>query len=128
MRPPERHDSPPQDVLVVEDDVLLALDLEQILRDCGVVQVRTTDSVPEAMAIIDERVPDFAFLDVKLGAQNSFEIAHRLVELAVPIAFVTGYDDDVPFHGAFEDVLKIRKPYDTETIRQALGRAGFSVA
>jgi DNA-binding response OmpR family regulator len=112
--------SVPDDVLLVEDNTLIALDTEDILRQMGVRSVRAARTVAEALAAIDERAPGFALLDVNLGRETSFAIAWRLRDLGVRFAFVTGYGDDAAFAGAFGDVPKIRKPYTAEALR-----AGF---
>jgi len=110
----------PQDVLLVEDNMLIALDTEDILLHLGVGSVRAARNVTEAMAAIDARRPDFALLDVNLGIETSFAIAWRLRDLGVRFAFVTGYGDDIAFGGAFGDVPKIRKPYTAKALSAAL--------
>lgn len=110
----------PQDVLLVEDNMLIALDTEDLLGHLGVATVRCARNVAEALAEIDKRPPDFALLDVNLGAEMSFDIAWRLRDLGIRFAFVTGYGDDVAFAGAFGDVPKIRKPYTADGLRTAL--------
>src|SRR6185312_7908341 len=57
----------------------------------GVKTARCAASVAHALAMIEERVPDFALLDVGLIRESSFEVAARLATLGVPFAFVTGY-------------------------------------
>jgi CheY-like chemotaxis protein len=86
--------------------------------------VRTASGVVEALKAIDEQKPDFALLDVNLGTETSFEIAERLAEIGIPFAFATGYGEQIAFPDAFRETQKIRKPYSTDTLRQALQRAG----
>jgi light-regulated signal transduction histidine kinase (bacteriophytochrome)/CheY-like chemotaxis protein len=113
----------PQDVLLVEDNLIIALDSEDVMRRLGVATVRTASSVTEALKSIDEQAPDFALLDVNLGVETSFEIAERLVEIGVPFAFATGYGEQIAFPAAFSQAPKIRKPYSTDTLRDVLGQA-----
>ena len=54
----------PNDVLVVEDDGIIALDLEDTILGFGVKTVRTAGNVSRALQLIAERVPDFALLDI----------------------------------------------------------------
>ena len=114
----------PQDVLLVEDNLIIALDSEEVMQRLGVATVRTASSVTEALKAIDEQKPDFALLDVNLGVETSFEIAERLVEIGVPFAFATGYGEQIAFPAAFSAAEKIRKPYSTDTLRKALQSAG----
>ncbi len=81
----------PEEVLLVEDEILIALDAEQILRDLGVATVRICRTVKEAMEAIDHRIPDFALLDVKLGNETSLPLAEQLHALGVRFAVITGY-------------------------------------
>src|SRR5579863_9541624 len=62
----------PDDVLVIEDDPIIALDFEDTILGFGVKTVRIAASVARALAVIDERAPDFALLDIGLVREKSF--------------------------------------------------------
>ncbi len=79
-----------QNILVVEDDALVASDLATILADRGAV-VMVAASSKEAIAMIDRCVPDAAFIDVCLNDENSDLICRRLSTWLIPFAFHTGY-------------------------------------
>jgi DNA-binding NtrC family response regulator len=113
----------PHNLLVVEDEVLLTIDLEELLQHLGVASVRAAASVAQAMRAIDERIPDFALLDVTLGTETSVDVARRLQGLGIPFAFVTGHGNDLPLIGEFSNVPKIRKPYSREILRVAISHA-----
>ena len=81
----------PGDVLIVEDDPIIALDFEDTILGFGVKTVRTAGSVAKALEMIADRAPDFALLDVGLVREKSFAVAERLEALKIPFAFVTGY-------------------------------------
>ena len=68
----------PNDVLIVEDDAIIALDFEDTIAGFGVKHVRCAGSVARALRLIEERAPDFALLDVGLSSGKSFEVAERL--------------------------------------------------
>ena len=87
----------PNDLLLVEDDPIIALDFEDTILALGVKTVRTAAGVARALQLIAERAPDFALLDVGLVREKSFAIAERLDALKIPFAFVTGYGADVRF-------------------------------
>src|SRR5258706_12749034 len=84
----------PNDVLIVEDDPIIALDFEDTVLGFGVKSVRTAGSVAMALALIDQQPPDFALLDVSLIRDKSFAVAERLESLKIRYAFVTGYGLD----------------------------------
>jgi len=113
----------PQDVLIVEDDPIIALDLEDTILGFGVGTVRTAGNVIRALDMIAERVPDFALLDVGLIREKSFAIAEKLAALGVPFVFVTGYGADVRLPAAFADRPRLPKPCQTEALAAALRRA-----
>src|ERR1700744_1766512 len=79
----------PGDVLVVEDDPIIALDFEDTILGFGVKVVRCAGSVAHALMMISERAPEFALLDVGLAREKSFEAAAKLAALKIPFAFVT---------------------------------------
>jgi CheY-like chemotaxis protein len=117
----------PNDVLLVEDDPIIALDFEYTIIALGVKTVRTAASVARALQMIADRAPDFALLDVSLMREKSFAIAERLDALKIPFAFVTGYSSDVRLPQPFAGRPRILKPCSTEALETVLklhGRGG----
>jgi light-regulated signal transduction histidine kinase (bacteriophytochrome)/CheY-like chemotaxis protein len=110
----------PDDVLVVEDNMIIALDAEAMVRKLGVASVRLASNTREAFDLIAERRPDFALLDVNLGNETSFAIAGRLIGLGVPFAFASGYGEQVAFPEAVAAMPRLRKPYALETLREVM--------
>jgi DNA-binding NtrC family response regulator len=126
---PAPHDGMPDDVLIVEDDPIIALDFEDTILGFGVKAVRTAGNVASALDLIADRAPNFALLDVSLIREKSFAIAERLEELQIPFAFITGYGADVRLPAAFADRLRLPKPYSTDALKALLrSRAGKGVA
>jgi CheY-like chemotaxis protein len=112
----------PNDVLIVEDDPIIALDFEDTILGFGVQGVRTAGSVAMALDMIAARAPDFALLDVGLVREKSYAIAERLAALKIPFVFVTGYGADrVP--PAFADRPRLPKPCRTDALYAVLSRA-----
>jgi CheY-like chemotaxis protein len=112
--------SVPASVLLVEDDVIIALDTEETLKRLGVGVVLTAGTVSQALAAIDKHSPAFALIDVNLGGETGFAIAERLAELQIPFAFATGYGEELAFPATFASVPKIGKPYSVDTLRAML--------
>jgi CheY-like chemotaxis protein len=116
----------PQNVLVLEDQVLIAFDLEECLRHLGVGHVRLTHRIAEALAKIEQMSPDFALLDVWLGKESSFPVARTLKSLGIRFAFLTGYDGELP-NEEFAASVRIEKPYTPETLQDGIMRATTQV-
>jgi CheY-like chemotaxis protein len=103
-------DRVPDDVLIVEDDPIIALDFEDRILGFGVKMVRTAGNVTRALEMIADRAPDFALLDIGLVREKSFAVAERLDALEIPFAFVTGYSADVRLPAAFAQRPRLPKP------------------
>jgi CheY-like chemotaxis protein len=115
----------PSSVLLVEDNVIVALDTEETLKRLGVSVVITASSVSQALAAIEQHVPAFALLDVNLGVETGFAIAERLAGLKIPFVFATGYGEQFTVPAAFADAPKIGKPYSADMLKAMLELAEF---
>ncbi len=110
----------PADVLIVEDDPIIAIDFEDRLLGFGVKSVRTVGSVAQALSAIAARAPDFALLDVELIRETSFAIAERLIALKVPFVFVTGYGAEARIPPEFASQPRLQKPCSSDALEAAL--------
>jgi CheY-like chemotaxis protein len=117
---PASPDGMPEDVLIVEDDPIIALDFEDTMIGFGVETVRTAGNVARALEMIADRAPDFALLDVGLVREKSFAIAERLDALSIPFVFVTGYGADVRLPRALANKPRLTKPCSTDALRAFL--------
>jgi len=117
---PASADCMPDDVLIVEDDPIIALDFEDTILGFGVKTVRTAGSVARALEMIAARAPDFALLDVGLVREKSFAIAERLQGLKIPFVFVTGYGADVQLPPALADRPRLPKPCSSDALKAIL--------
>src|SRR5258705_1478940 len=113
-------DGMPNDVLIVEDDPIIALDFEDTILGLGVKTVRTAASVARALDLIEQRPPDFALLDVGLIREKSFAVAERLDALKIPFVFVTGYGADVRLPAALAHRPRLPKPYSSDALKALL--------
>ena len=110
----------PGDVLVVEDDPIIALDFEDTVLSFGVKTVRTAGTVTRALQLIEERTPDFALLDIGLLREKSFAVAERLEALRIPFAFISGYGADAVLPAAFAQTPRLPKPCTADAMRAVL--------
>jgi DNA-binding NtrC family response regulator len=113
----------PGDVLIVEDDPIIALDFEDTVLRLGVTTVRIAGSVSRALQLIDERAPDFVLLDVGLVREKSFAVAERLEALGIPFVFVTGYSTDVALPATLAQKPRLPKPCTSDALEAVLRSA-----
>ena len=81
-------------VLVVEDEMLVALLVEDILAEAGCIVIGPFARVRDALAAVKTEVVDLALLDVNVAGEKVFPVAHALEKRGVPFLFVTGYGQD----------------------------------
>jgi signal transduction histidine kinase len=83
-------------VLIVEDEFIVASDIEQSLRRIGYRVVGTAGSGPEAIELARELRPDLILMDIQLrGSMDGIEAARQIrSEIGVPVVFLTAYADD----------------------------------
>jgi DNA-binding response OmpR family regulator len=79
-------------VLIVEDDALIAMELEERLGELGYDVLGPAATLEDADAIVAKQRPDAALLDANLAGVSSVPLGAKLVAQGVPIAFCTGYD------------------------------------
>ncbi len=108
-------------VLVLEDNLLIAMEAEDILKSLGVEHVEIATDLTQAAALIQEQTFDFAFLDVNLGPDTSFDFAGVLIARGVAFGFVSGYGEDASFPAALRDIPRISKPFNELSLGSLLG-------
>ncbi len=105
-------------VLIVEDAVLLALELETGLSDAGAKVVGPAYELEEALALLDQPI-DAAVLDANLNGRSVAPVAELLTQRKIPFVFATGYGEAGGAPGGF-DAPVIRKPYDVTQVAAAV--------
>ncbi len=108
------------EVLLVEDQMLIALDVEAMLLESGVGQVSTAASAASALTRLERSAPDVAVLDVNLGTGTSLPVAEELFRRGVPFVFATGYGETGVIPQGFGAIPIVRKPYDRESLVAAI--------
>lgn len=106
--------------LVVEDNIIIAMDAEDILTNLGASSVTTASNVVSALDAISKSEPSFALLDVNLGTETSEPIAVCLAERNIPFAFATGYGDATEVTKRFPGIQVVQKPYSEDVVANAL--------
>ncbi len=109
-------------VLILEDEMLVAMLLEDLLMDLGHSVAATAGSIRQALDAIAQLPVDLAILDVNLPDGRSDAVADALMARNIPFLFATGYGAQ----GVAEDYRRapvIQKPYDEEGLRHAIESA-----
>jgi CheY-like chemotaxis protein len=109
-------------ILVVEDEMLLALDLQTLLEEQGCEVLEPASSVRRALAVLETRLPDAASLDMNLNGESSAPVAAALRERGIPFVVVTGYSGKNREDPVFRDVPLVKKPYDSAAFIESLVR------
>jgi len=110
-------------VLIVEDEIVVALFLEDMLAEYGYEVAGVASQLDDAMARAE--VPDFAcaVLDVHLNGRDVFPLADRLAEQGLPFVFATGYGPrGIPDRHAARPVLQ--KPFLPDDLARVLAGLG----
>ncbi|MEO3389264.1 response regulator [Mesorhizobium sp. CAU 1741] len=115
-------------VLLMEDEFLIAMDVEQLCRDHGAADVtiaQTIDALgPDPFAGDPFHV---AILDVRLAGHTTIDFARQLAERGIPFIFATGYADGngtfEALHQSIDSFEVVIKPYGSEDLMGALTRA-----
>lgn len=110
-------------VLVVEDELLVALNMETQLENLGCEVVGPIARLAPAIAAAHDIIVDVAILDINLRDELVYPAAERLIERGIPIIFCSGYSDLQLMPDSFRDHPQVNKPYTPEELHSALTRA-----
>ena len=109
-------------VLLVEDEAIIAMTAEDMLEELGCTVAATASSVAEALAAVKEAEFDLALLDINLNGETSLEVAEALRSEGRPFLFTTGYGS-AGRGEAFTDVPLVTKPYQLRELAEAIAKA-----
>lgn len=105
-------------VLVVEDEMHLAMMLEDILEDAGCRAIKAA-RLPQALALAADETIDAAVLDINLAGVQVFPVAEVLRGRGIPMLFTSGYGEN-GLPQAWADCPMLQKPYVLADLQQAL--------
>ncbi|MGZ3275847.1 MAG: response regulator [Caulobacteraceae bacterium] len=108
-------------ILIVEDEMTIALLLEDMVSDLGHQAAGLAMRLPQAMEMAEHEELDLAILDVNLDGRMSFPVAEVLQRRGVPFLFATGYGSG-GIEPPYRDRPVIRKPFSIEDLGKAIDR------
>ena len=111
-----------KEILILEDDALIAMDIEDTLGRAGYEKLSIHSGPDAALDRLDHIEPAAALLDFNLGRnRTSAEVADQLLRRNVPFVFLTGYTDATSsLPSRFSEIKKIAKPFRTADLLKAL--------
>ncbi len=98
--------------MIVEDEVIVAMELRQVLTEAGYHVLDLTDRHAEALAVAKASKPDLALVNIRLaGRDDGIELAEHLKALGIPVVFISGQSSRA--HSATTvAIASMPKPYD----------------
>jgi DNA-binding response OmpR family regulator len=106
-------------ILIVEDQTLIALAVEDVVRDMGANMVGRASELSQGLVLVETTAWDAAFLDVELAnGELSYPLAERLRTKGVAFAFLTGSDGEID--ARYVDVPLLKKPFSLRELESCL--------
>ncbi len=108
-------------ILVVEDEPMIALDMEQTLSQLG--HVDTAETIAEAVGAITEAKVDLVVMDFQLRDGIAYPLAVELSNRKIPFVICSGSPGLEEFGQVFRDAPLVPKPYTTDCLLAAVRKA-----
>lgn len=115
-------DATPCNILVMEDDYIVALDLCACVESLGVTVIGPAGKLADGLHLA-QTAPSIhgALLDVNISGQTVFPVVDALLARAIPVTFVTAYES-ATLPQRYRDIDRIDKPMDPRELSLALER------
>jgi CheY-like chemotaxis protein len=110
-------------IMIVEDELLVALDVQDIVEDVGLAVDGPYETVSSTLAALDGMLPDCAILDVRLLDNEVFPAADRLRDEGIPLIFHSAHADEAQLKTRYPAAQICAKPSSPSELRRALHRA-----
>jgi DNA-directed RNA polymerase specialized sigma24 family protein/CheY-like chemotaxis protein len=114
-------------VLIIEDEPLIALDIEGLVTDIGHEVVGVAATHKEALAFAREKRPELILADIQLadGSSGIEAVNEILMELNVPVIFITAYPERLLTGDKPEPAFLVTKPFKHEMVKAVISQALF---
>jgi DNA-directed RNA polymerase specialized sigma24 family protein len=115
------------DVLIIEDEAIIAMDLAKLVEGLGHRVVGTARTHTEAVALADRTKPGLVLADIQLadGSSGLEAVQEMLPNLEVPVIFITAYPERLLSGERPEPVFLVTKPFQTSTVKAIVSQALF---
>jgi len=115
------------DVLIIEDEPIIALDLEALVEDLGHTVIGVARTHTEALELVRERRPGLVLADIQLadGSSGLEAVNEMLGSFEVPVVFITAYPERLLTGERPEPAFLITKPFAEATVRAVSSQALF---
>lgn len=110
-------------VLLLEDEPLIAMDVEQLCLDNGAAEVITVRALEEIDPQAAVSSVDVAIVDLMLGGVSTLDFARRLQQAGKPFVFASGHSDADEIHVSFPEIAFVAKPYAGADLVNAVAAA-----
>lgn len=107
-------------IMVVEDEVLIAMEIQATLEDGGAEVLGPFHSLASALDCADNGHFSAAVLDMRIGRDSITPVARRLVARGIPFLFYSGQPLSDPVRAEWPNSLTISKPASANTLVQAV--------
>ena len=108
-------------ILIVEDEMLVAMLIEDAISDLGHVVVGPAMRLEAALDVAETEDFDFAILDINLAGKQSFPVADRLTQRGIPFMFASGYGA-AGLIDPYRHAAVVQKPFSPDQIAKVLGK------
>lgn len=115
-------------ILIVEDDALIAMELEERLVEQGYEVIGPAMTIEAAERAVAGTMPDAALLDADVAGRSSVKLGAMLAAQGVPVAFCTGYNEVKNLPPELADVMVLTKPITDADLTAALKKLVASLA
>jgi CheY-like chemotaxis protein/DNA-directed RNA polymerase specialized sigma24 family protein len=115
------------DVLIIEDEPVIAADIEALVRELGHDVVDIAATRREAIDAITRKTPGLVLADIQLadGSSGIDAVKDILARFSVPVIFITAFPERLLTGERPEPTFLITKPFQPETVKAAIGQALF---
>jgi len=113
-------------ILVVEDESIVAEDIKQVLKKLGYSVVGTVSEGELAVEFALNERPDVVLMDIVLkGEKTGIEIAKKMLDLNIPVIYLTAYADEITLNKAKQTAPYgfILKPFEEQTLKSTIEMA-----
>jgi DNA-binding LytR/AlgR family response regulator len=113
-------------ILIVEDDIVLAIDTEMIVVEMGYTVIGRADNSVDALRIIEQDKPDLILMDIDIkGNLTGIQIAEKIKHADIPVLFITNFNDQEHYNKAAKTnhIGYMIKPVNKFTLRSAIESA-----